>query len=94
MENVLRAYYVWPQFPSISITGTACMLKCVHCNRVYLKHMENANSPVKLIEVCRRLKQKGAKGVLISGGCDEDGGLLDLEKFLPVIRDVMSAWPA
>ena len=85
---MLRAYYVWPQFPSISITGTACALKCLHCNRVYLSHMENANTPIKLLNLCAQVKRRGAKGVLLSGGCDQDGGLMNLEKFLPAIREV------
>jgi len=87
-KNILRAYYVWPQFPSVSITGEACMLKCVHCDHVYLKHMHEASRPVKLLKLCNEFKQKGAKGVLISGGCDEKGGLLNLEKFLPSLREV------
>jgi len=88
MDQVLRAYYVWPSFPSISITGTACMLKCVHCNRVYLKHMHNANTPEKLVEACKVFKEKGAKGILVSGGCNEQGGLLNLDQFLPALKEV------
>ncbi len=87
-DNILRAYYVWPQFPSISITGTACLLKCIHCDRVYLKHMNQANTPEKLVQMCQAFKEKGAKGVLLSGGCNEQGGLLHLDKMLPAIREV------
>ena len=88
MNKIFRAYYIWPAFPSISITGSACQLNCLHCNKVYLKHMHNANKPEKLIELCRSFKDKGAKGVLISGGCDTKGRLLNLTKFLRAIKQV------
>jgi len=88
MAGIFRAYFVWPQFPSISITGTACLLDCLHCNRVYLKHMEAANTPELLVKTCGLHKERGAKGVLLSGGCDKDGGMLNLEKFIPAIKDV------
>jgi uncharacterized radical SAM superfamily protein len=50
--------------------------------------MEPATSPENLINLCESLKSNGAKGVLISGGCDAHGGLLNLEKFLPAIKKV------
>lgn len=50
--------------------------------------MEPAASPKKLVQICAGLKSKGAKGVLISGGCDTGGGLLNLENYLVAIREV------
>ena len=88
MSKVLRAYFIWPAFPSISITGTSCLLSCKHCSKVYLKHMNNANRPEKLVEMCKVFKEKGVNGVLLSGGCDTSGCLLNLEKFLPAIKEV------
>ena len=61
MEKVMRLYYVWPKFPSISITGSACALNCKHCDKVYLKHMTAATTPDKLLKLCKTLKIKGAQ---------------------------------
>ncbi|MFA5771875.1 MAG: radical SAM protein [Thermoplasmata archaeon] len=86
--KIMRTYYVWPSFPSISISGTRCALNCLHCNKKYLTPMISANTPEKFLEACLELKNKGANGILISGGCDKKGGLLNLQKFLPTIKFV------
>ena len=85
-DGVFRAYYVWPAFPSISISGSACGLQCKHCNRQYLSHMHPATTGEELIELARRLQKAGAKGVLLSGGCDKEGIMLNLRKLLPAIN--------
>ena len=87
-KQVFKSYNVWPNFPSISISGTACALNCRHCEKHYLGYMTDATNPQKLIEICEQRKAEGAKGVLISGGCDENGGLLNLKEYLPAIRKV------
>ncbi len=86
--KTFRAYNVWPDFPSISLSGEACALDCLHCGAVYLKDMEPAISPEGLVKLCQSLKEKGARGVLLSGGCDSKGNLLNLKKYLPAIRQV------
>ena len=86
--KLFRAYNVWPDFPSISLSGEVCALDCQHCGKVYLKDMEPVNSSEELIRLCQHHKDKGAKGVLLSGGCDSKGGLLNLTKFLPAIRQI------
>lgn len=86
--NTFRAYNIWPDFPSISLSGEACALDCQHCGKVYLKDMEPANSPEALVELCQQHKEKGANGVLLSGGCDSKGSLLNLKKYLPAIRQI------
>ncbi len=88
MEKIMRLYYVWPKFPSISISGSACALDCKHCDKVYLKHMTPATTPDKLIELCKNLQNNGANGVLISGGCDKNGTLLNLTKFIPALKQL------
>ncbi|MBA3045940.1 MAG: radical SAM protein [Candidatus Thermoplasmatota archaeon] len=87
-RKLFRAYYVWPDFPSISLSGESCSLNCLHCGRTYLGDMEPATSPERLVSLCEELKKKGAKGVLLSGGCDSKGRMLNLEKLLPAIRAV------
>jgi uncharacterized radical SAM superfamily protein len=74
-------------FPSISITGSLCGLKCEHCNGKVLESMVEATTPEKLFEVCKKLKQDGAIGCLISGGCIPDGSV-PLDNFLDIIGKI------
>jgi uncharacterized radical SAM superfamily protein len=87
-QKIFRAYYVWPDFPSISMSGEACALNCLHCGAVYLKDMVPATSPKMLEDACVQLKNEGARGVLLSGGCDRQGRMLNLEKLLPTIKKI------
>jgi len=74
-------------FPTISITGSACSLKCKHCYGKVLKTMYPATTPEKLVNLCRKLKAEGALGCLISGGCLPDGSL-PLDKFVEAISRI------
>ncbi|MEM2320423.1 MAG: radical SAM protein [Candidatus Bathyarchaeia archaeon] len=74
-------------FPSISITGSFCSLKCDHCGGAILKTMIPATTPSKLIEVCSDLKRSGAIGCLISGGCMPSGSV-PIERFIDAISEV------
>jgi len=69
-------------FPTISVTGSACSLNCKHCGGKVLETMHQAMSPEELFDLGAKLKQEGAKGVLVSGGCLPDGSV-PLEKFVP-----------
>jgi uncharacterized radical SAM superfamily protein len=62
-------------FPTISVTGKNCTLKCGHCSGKVLETMYPATTPDQLLELCKRLKQEGASGCLISGGCLPDGSI-------------------
>ncbi|MDQ1280721.1 MAG: Radical protein [Thermoproteota archaeon] len=68
-------------FPSISITGTSCALKCRHCGGKLLETMIPATTPDRLFETCKNFKDNGASGCLISGGCLSDGSV-PLERFI------------
>ena len=74
-------------FPSISVTASSCALKCKHCGSTVLNTMYPANSPKKLLELCRDLKSKGAVGCLISGGCSPDGSV-PLERFVGTMAEI------
>ncbi|MFB0567925.1 MAG: radical SAM protein [Candidatus Bathyarchaeia archaeon] len=74
-------------FPSISITGRFCALKCKHCGGKVLNTMMPAVTPEKLVNLCTQLKQKGGIGCLISGGCLPDGSV-PLGKFIDAIAEV------
>lgn len=74
-------------FPSISITGSSCALKCKHCNGRVLDTMVSVLSPEELFDVCSKLKKNGAVGCLISGGCLPDGSV-PIDKFMDAIAKI------
>lgn len=63
------------RYPAISITGKSCELMCEHCRGRLLEPMIQTRMPEDLIVKCRRLKEAGAFGVLLSGGSDRKGRL-------------------
>lgn len=75
------------KYPAISITGSHCDLQCDHCRASILRPMIPAKTPDALVGKCLGLAEKGNHGVLISGGCDEEGRL-PWEKFLPAIKEI------
>lgn len=72
-------------FQTISVTGDACALKCEHCNMKVLQGMIPAKTPSGLETVAQALADQGAEGVLVSGGCLDDGSV-PLDRFLDDIR--------
>jgi uncharacterized radical SAM superfamily protein len=74
-------------FPSISVTGSSCALKCKHCGGKVLNTMIPATTPRELVNLCKELRRKGALGCLISGGCLPDGSV-PLDRFVDAIAKV------
>jgi uncharacterized radical SAM superfamily protein len=74
-------------FPSISITGSSCALRCKHCSGKVLNTMFPASTPERLVDICTNLKVKGALGCLISGGCLPDGSV-PLHNFVEAIAKI------
>jgi uncharacterized radical SAM superfamily protein len=74
-------------FPTISVTGRECSLKCRHCEGKVLESMYPASTGEQLFAECIKLKQSGASGCLISGGCLPDG-TVPLAKFIDSIKRV------
>jgi uncharacterized radical SAM superfamily protein len=74
-------------FPSISVTGSSCALKCRHCGGIVLNTMYPATTPHQLLTLCKELKDQGAVGVLISGGCQPDGSV-PLNRFVNAIAQI------
>ncbi len=71
------------EFVAVSVTGEACALSCEHCKTGVLKGMADLTaSSESLYEMCSRLYDQGAKGVLISGGSDRNGRV-PLKKHIP-----------
>jgi len=75
------------RFPTVSVTGTACSLNCRHCGGKILQTMHPAKTPEKLFELSAELKQNGALGCLVSGGCLPDGSV-PLKQFIPAIEKI------
>ena len=62
------------QFVSVSVTGSACALSCEHCNMKVLHGMDDLTlHGGSLFDLCAGLRERGARGVLVSGGCDARG---------------------
>ncbi|MDG6223153.1 MAG: radical SAM protein [Candidatus Bathyarchaeota archaeon] len=74
-------------FPSISVTGSSCALNCKHCNKKVLNTMTPVNSPKDLFDVCKKLKNDGTQGCLISGGCGLDGSV-PLTNFIDAFKKI------
>jgi hypothetical protein len=62
------------EFVSISVTGTACALGCDHCKTHVLRGMAALpRAGESLFDMCVQAQRRGARGVLVSGGCDAQG---------------------
>jgi uncharacterized radical SAM superfamily protein len=75
------------QFPTVSVTGTACALNCKHCGSKVLETMQPATTPDTLFALATNLKQHGALGCLVSGGCLPNGSV-PLKPFLSAIEKI------
>jgi lipoyl synthase len=74
------------EFVSVSVTGTACALRCEHCNAKVLRGMlDLSRSNGSLYDLCAGLAERGTRGVLISGGSDRFGRV----PLLPHIPDLL-----
>jgi hypothetical protein len=74
-------------FPTISITGKGCALNCKHCGGLILETMYPVKSSEELFKLCVQLKEEGAQGCLVSGGCLPNGSV-PVEKFIDGIKKV------
>ena len=80
------------EFASVSLTGGACALKCEHCNMKVLRGMDDLTlHGGSLFDLCARLRERGSRGVLISGGSDAQGRvplLAHMEDLIRVRREL------
>jgi len=75
------------EFVAISLTGTACALSCEHCKMNVLRGMADLRqSNGSLFDLCAGLAERGARGVLISGGSDAHGRVPLLKHIPDLIR--------
>lgn len=85
--NLLKIYFPDKKFPAISITGNNCALNCEHCNEKYLNGMKPIVSNEDLECFLKEHIKDGGVGVLISGGCDEEGAV-PLKSFLDTVKKI------
>ncbi|NJD03425.1 MAG: hypothetical protein FIA99_12720, partial [Ruminiclostridium sp.] len=74
-------------FPSISITGNSCSLMCQHCKGKLLQRLIPATTNEELEKKALMLQRSGAKGILLTGGCDEMGHV-PIKSLIPAIRKI------
>jgi len=72
-------------FPSISITGNSCFLSCKHCKGKLLERLIPALTCEELLKIGMKLYGEGAKGMLLTGGCDENGRV-PVKDMIPAIK--------
>lgn len=82
--TIVYIYYPGKRFPSLSVTGKFCALRCKHCMGHYLQHMVPVETPEKLIEFVEKNKEK-INGFLLSGGSTPQGKV-PLKKFVDAIK--------
>ena len=75
------------KYPAVSITGSNCQLLCDHCQGTVLQSMLPAESPEQLLVEGLRISKDGNHGILVSGGCDEEGRL-PWDPYIPVIEEI------
>jgi uncharacterized radical SAM superfamily protein len=74
------------RFVSISVTGAACALQCDHCQSKVLEGMAPLSGR-GLFELVSDLVGRGARGILVSGGCDARGRV-PLLRHVPDLRRI------
>ncbi|OLN32482.1 radical SAM protein [Desulfosporosinus metallidurans] len=84
-----KHFYNSGRFLNVSITGTSCALQCDHCQGTMLNGMIPAPAPEKLQELGINLRKKGVTGLLITGGCNQEGQV-PLKPFLPALTYLKS----
>lgn len=60
-------------FVNVSVTGSACACRCEHCDARLLQSMIAAPTPAKFCQVIDQLLNKGCRGILVSGGANQQG---------------------
>lgn len=86
-SEVLWTFQPHSGFSTISLTGNECALDCEFCRGQYLEDMESITDPDELYNACLSLDSNGNKGVLLSGGYNEEG-YIPFEPFLDSIDRV------
>lgn len=79
-------------WPAVSITGGECKLACDHCKAKILEPMIPARTPDALWRVVNGQIERGAQGMLLTGGSNHRDEV-EYDDFYPVIRRIKDAFP-
>lgn len=74
-------------FPSLSVTGSSCALMCKHCKGKLLEALIPTTTCEELERKALQLQKNGAKGILITGGCDMQGKV-PVSSLIPAIKKI------
>ncbi len=74
-------------FPSISVTGSSCSLRCKHCEGKLLERLTPATTCEEIERKGHLFNKRGAKGILLTGGCD-DRGRVPIKKVMSAVRNL------
>ncbi len=84
-EKKINFFITSRLFPSISVTGNSCSLLCRHCKGKLLEALIPARTGDELEKKALELHERGAKGILLTGGCDERGRV-PIINLIPAIK--------
>lgn len=79
-------------WPAVSITGGDCALQCDHCKAKILEPMIPARTPEALWRVANEQIERGARGMLLTGGSNRRNEV-EYGAFYPVVRRIKDAFP-
>ncbi|MEW6007390.1 MAG: radical SAM protein [bacterium] len=74
-------------FFAVSITGSACGLKCSHCLGKILSYMKATTTKESLYRFAKGLYSRGGKGLLVSGGSNRNG-VVPMRPFLKTLEKI------
>jgi uncharacterized radical SAM superfamily protein len=85
----INFYITSDHFPSISVTGSNCSLMCQHCRGKLLESLIHATTCDEIVSKALSLYNNGAKGILLTGGCNESGRvpISDIVAAIKTIKD-------
>lgn len=86
-KNRINFFITSDSFPSISVTGNSCSLMCQHCEGKLLSRLVPATTCDDLEKQAIAFYKRGAKGILLTGGCDKRGRV-PIKNFVPAIRKI------
>jgi uncharacterized radical SAM superfamily protein len=75
LPGMIRYESLAGRYPAVSLTGDRCELQCEHCKGRLLTPMIQVTEPDDLIRKAHDLQERGAHGILLSGGSDRHGRL-------------------
>jgi uncharacterized radical SAM superfamily protein len=84
-EKKINFFITSRLFPSISVTGNSCSLLCRHCEGKLLEALIPATTCDELEKKAMKLHEQGAKGILLTGGCDRHGRV-PIVNLIPAIK--------